>query len=138
MSDINKSFTSSNDQTKVITIQDTGLLIQLPGFFRGKPHFVSYDEIKHCTVTETEHGYKVNFFLKNNRNLDIDGLYEYEAESIKSAVLHGASGPLSSNLSYANELNDAKKKATKNTVIGVAVVIAFFLALWALSKITGW
>lgn len=47
MSELNKSYTSGNDDSKVITIQDTGFLIQLPGFFRGKPHFVAYNEIKH-------------------------------------------------------------------------------------------
>lgn len=138
MSDINKSFTSSNDPSKVITIQDTGLLIQLPGFFRGKPHFVAYDEFKHCTLTDSEDGYKVNFFLKNNRNLEIDGLSNDEAESIQRAVIHGASGALSSNSAYKEETSEANKKSIKNKVIAVIGFIALLLALWALSEITGW
>lgn len=135
MSELNKSYTSGNDDSKVITIQDTGFLIQLPGFFRGKPHFVAYNEIKHLTVTEKNGDIVANIFLKNNRQLEMDGLNEYEGENLKSAFQCGLDGPLSESETFANETKQQDNKSTKDKLIAVAIFVGIILISALLMKI---
>lgn len=135
MSELNKSYISCNDDSKVITIQDTGFLIQLPGFFRGKPHFVAYDEIKHLTVAEKNGDIVANIFLKNNRQLEMDGLNEYEGENLKSAFQCGIHGPLSTSEAFANETKQQDRKSTKDKLVAVVVFVGIILIFALLMKI---
>lgn len=131
MSELNKSYVSANDEKKIITIQDTGFLIQYPGYFRGKPHFLGYDEIKNVVAIDNG-GYEITLYLKNNRELKYDGMSEYECENLKSAFQHGQNGALSNNESFSNSVKVQEKKRIKEIAIGIAGLIALFLVLWLL------
>lgn len=131
MSELNKSYVSANDEKKIITIQDTGFLIQYPGYFRGKPHFLGYDEIKNVVAIDNG-GYEITLYLKNNRELKYDGMSEYECENLKSAFQHGQNGALSNNESFSNSVKVQGKKRIKEIAIGIAGLIALFLVLWLL------
>lgn len=130
MSDINKSFSSLNNDKAVITIQDTGLLAQLPGFFRGKPHFIPYEEIANCTVTEN----KLSLFLTNKRELVWDDMRQGNA--ILRAVLHGKNGALSSSQTYLEECKTERKNDIKTAIylilgwIGLAVLFYILEAIF--------
>lgn len=131
MSELNKSYVSANDEKKIITIQDTGFLIQYPGYFRGKPHFLGYDEIKNVVAIDNG-GYEITLYLKNNRELKYDGMSEYECEILKSAFQHGQNGALSNNESFSNSVKAHKNKRIKEIAIGIVGLIALFLGLWIL------
>jgi hypothetical protein len=135
MSDLNKSF-SSLDNKSVITIQDTGLLVQLPEYFRGKPHFLPYSEIAHCTVTDSEKGHdKLSLFLTNKRELVLDQISNVEGESIERAVRHGKNGPLSQNAEYNSENKEVQKKDLKETISFVLIWMGFMLFCLLMSKL---
>lgn len=131
MSELNKSYVSANDEKKIITIQDTGFLIQYPGYFRGKPHFLGYDEIKNVVAIDNG-GYEITLYLKNNRELKYDGMSEYECEKLKSAFQHGQNGALSADRDFSDSVRELNKKSLKDKIIAVVGFIALMFVLWIL------
>ena len=125
MNGLNETLITGDSKQK-ITIQDTGLMIESPGFFRGKPHFVSYDSIKFHRYTDSE----FEITLTNKRVLRFGAFNTYECERLNSAIEFGKEGKLSTNEGYISSYNDNKKAEKRNDVkmafIAIAVLAIIF------------
>jgi hypothetical protein len=144
MSDLHRSIVSSHNDKKVVTIQDSGLMVQYPGYFRGKPHFLPYDEISHSTVTQDD---TVTIFLNKNRTLIFDGISKYECQALNLAIIEGAKGSLSKNEEYLTlsecnadqeEVFEKKNKREKLLwevfAVAVLVIVIVVALIWGNDK----
>jgi hypothetical protein len=141
MSDLHRSIVSSHNNKKVVTIQDSGLMVQYPGYFRGKPHFLPYAEISHSTVTQDD---TVTIFLNKNRTLIFDGISKYECQALNLAIIEGAKGSLSKNEEYltmsecnADQEEVFEKKNKREKLLWEVIAVVAFVIVCVAALIWG-
>jgi hypothetical protein len=97
ISDGNKLFPAS------ITIEDTGLKVRLPGFWKDEETFVSYTDISGVSVDTPLIGYSSIEFNVMGSRVKAHGFTKSEVKEIKQAIDDGKRrGPVVSSTNYSN------------------------------------
>jgi len=123
ISDGNKLFPAS------ITIEDTGLKVRLPGFWKDEETFVSYTDISGVSVDTPLIGYSSIEFNVMGSRVKAHGFTKSEVKEIKQAIEDGKKrGPvISSSPTYINPTGANASGGDTTTVVNKAPGFGHFM-----------
>ena len=121
-SDGNKLFPAS------ITIEDTGLKVRLPGFWKDEETFVSYTDVSGVSVDTPLIGFSSIEFNVMGSRVKAHGFTKSEVKEIKQAIDDGKRrGPVVSSTNYSNSIGANESVGDTTTIVNKAPGFGHFM-----------
>jgi len=122
ISDGNKLFPAS------ITIEDSGLKVRLPGFWKDEETFVSYTDISGVSVDTPLIGYSSIEFNVVGSRVKAHGFTKSEVKEIKQAIDDGKRrGPVVSSTNYSSPTSENTSGSESTTIVNNAPGFGHFM-----------